>query len=474
MLLITKMLLPQKMKSASSSAAMIGRFTAAASYSSSASPVDDKIWLMLPSHEVKDPNPTKKTKDLEEPCKVGVHKWHESCFYDIGKKSFITSNQENNESNDQEVPKVVGSSHGYLASLKPSDCSLSLVKIPRKFYASPRLLSEEGYQLPGIDTLPAFKGKIFRQSDFNHKYGEYKVVGFASRGGDGDDEILETSREVSDYFVEKIVMSDPRSSGLPTVVMTTHSPQTKLSFCRGFDAQKWIHLDTNCCFSDIIYSNRDQKFYAIENSFKLEIEVWDLKDPGSPKKKILVPSFTSLSQFKKLHSYATSKMQPRLCRRYYLAESLGEILLIIRYFDFHVAEDGTCLNCLEDSKCELPYKTVDFDVFKIDPLGKKLHSMKCLGDQALFLGINHSFAVSAREIQGIEGNSIYFGDHYMLNHSHFRGEKNYAYGGHDFGIFNLEEKRVSSCYATQTMKLMHPPVWVAPTSYLVRDQNSNF
>lgn len=466
MLPLTKALVPQMKMKVTFSAALIGRFASAASYSSTASLVEDKIWLMVPSHEAKDtPIGTKTSSKVhdnqQEEGKVRVHKWHDSCFYDIGKKGFITSSiqQQNHKSDDdQEVPKIVGSSHGYLALLKPSDCSLSLVKIPPRY-------NDEVHQLPDIDTLPPFTGKVFRESEFNHKYGEYNVAGFACRGYEDDEETIQTSKEVSDYFVEKIVMSS--GDDLPTIMMTIHSPCTKMVFCQGFNAQKWHDLLLPyCCFSDVIYSTSDQKFYAIVNSCDLQIVVWDFKNPSPrfkhpfPRSRTLAPRLCR-SELNKLESYITSKYKNRL-RRYYLVESLGEILLVIRHFGFHVAEDGTCLDCIQDQKCELPYRTFDFDVFKLDRSGKRLHLVKSLGDQTLFLGINQSFAVSTKQDPGIEGNSIYFGDHYMLNHSHFRVHEEYDFGGHDFGIFNVEEKSFSACYPTESMKFEHPPVWIAP------------
>lgn len=79
-------------------------------------------------------------------------------------------------------------------------------------------------------------------------------------------------------------------------------------------------------------------------------------------------------------------------------------------------------------------------VFKLSPSGQKLELVENLGDQALFLGMNHSFAVSASEFPGIQGNSVYLGH----------------------GIFNLKDK-YTAYHPIQSMRLEPPAIWVAPS-----------
>lgn len=474
LLVIPKVLsLPMKMKLASSgsaamvgrvktrlassaSAAMVERFAAYASYSTSISTSSSRdqenILLMLPSHEAKDPSP-----------EIQPYKWRDSCFYDVKTKSFVTSHLQIQSIYDVgEMPRIVGSSHGFLAMLRPYNCSLFLIKIPSSNVDASRPTTPGVYPfLPSIDTLPAFSHRLKGLSEHPGGY-DRSTAGFIRKDTDGG-ERLETPREVADYFVGKIVMSSSNDSGSspPTLVMACHSGRAKLAFCVGCTATRWINLETDWCFSDVIYRNADKKFYAIKNCFGPQIEVWDLNDPKQPKQEILDPRLP-LGEFKRIESYITSIDHSSKEHRYYLVESMGEILLVIRYYAYHAAEDGTSVRCDANLKCELPYGTSDFDVFKLSASGDKLDRVKDLGDQALFLGINHSFAASATEFSGIQGNSIYFGDHYMRENPHFREEEGYPFGGHDCGIFNMEDRCISGCYPNQSKKLLHPPVWIAP------------
>ncbi|GFP93312.1 hypothetical protein PHJA_001475600 [Phtheirospermum japonicum] len=82
----------------------------------------------------------------------------------------------------------------------------------------------------------------------------------------------------------------------------------------------------------------------------------------------------------------------------------------------------------------------------------------------MFVGSNHSFAMSAVECPGLKPNSIYFTDsnkHYTPNGS--------VYGGHDIGIFDYQNKTLSPCHypceAQSMRKNGQPPIWFAPRIY---------
>ncbi|KAL3527538.1 hypothetical protein ACH5RR_012194 [Cinchona calisaya] len=158
-------------------------------------------------------------------------------------------------------------------------------------------------------------------------------------------------------------------------------------------------------------------------------------------------------------------------RSYLVESSSGEILLILRYFGFHVADDDVVLSCKEDPNCEFPYKTLRFDVFKLDPRQNKFKLVKNLGEEALFLGMNNSFSLPATDqFPGIKANSVYFGDHSDIacHHPLSVYGKNYTFGGHDFGIFSLEDNSFSPFYDTRTKKFSAPPIWLQPNQ-LVRN-----
>ncbi|GFP85603.1 hypothetical protein PHJA_000704000 [Phtheirospermum japonicum] len=80
----------------------------------------------------------------------------------------------------------------------------------------------------------------------------------------------------------------------------------------------------------------------------------------------------------------------------------------------------------------------------------------------MFVGLNHSFAVSATAANGLKPNSIYFTDE--------RGWRDdVIYGGHDIGIFDYQNKTISPCYYpcdVQSFKRIRPAtIWFTPSQH---------
>lgn len=261
MLPLTRVVQRQIASASAASTATVAKLAASAHYST-ASPVPENIWLMLRSSSLE----AKNNGDEELPK---VHKWKDYSFYDIRNNNFVTSSkllQQNLGSpgrgeEEEEGPRIIGSSHGYLATLRRSDCSLSLVKVPPKLGDGSRRLSYESHDLPCIDGIYPFTRRIFR---YNQDDGEFRALGFGYKWDHGiGHEFFQTSRWVADMFEGKIVMSDPNASDWPTVVMFTNSLGENLAFCQGFDAKKWNPVATSYRISDVIYSNRGKQFYCI-------------------------------------------------------------------------------------------------------------------------------------------------------------------------------------------------------------------
>ncbi|GFP93790.1 hypothetical protein PHJA_001523400 [Phtheirospermum japonicum] len=83
---------------------------------------------------------------------------------------------------------------------------------------------------------------------------------------------------------------------------------------------------------------------------------------------------------------------------------------------------------------------------------------------AMFVGRSHSFAVRAAEYPGLNPNSIYFTDHWLLTSP--RSPVDSAYGGHDIGIFDYKNKTIYPCYYpidVQSFKRIMPALlWFTP------------
>ncbi|GER35756.1 hypothetical protein STAS_12069 [Striga asiatica] len=117
----------------------------------------------------------------------------------------------------------------------------------------------------------------------------------------------------------------------------------------------------------------------------------------------------------------------------------------------------------------LPCVTVDFDVHKYDPEDGEVKyvegSGSCLGGWALFVGLySDAVALRAADFPELKPNSIYFTD--ALEDAVIEDD-NFPTGGHDIGIFDYENKTVSSCYypcdAKNMRKTFPAPMWFCPS-----------
>ncbi|GFP89020.1 hypothetical protein PHJA_001045700 [Phtheirospermum japonicum] len=135
-----------------------------------------------------------------------------------------------------------------------------------------------------------------------------------------------------------------------------------------------------------------------------------------------------------------------------------------------MAPDGSAVNDEKSRIDRYPYKTIGFDVHKINrDAEEEEEGLSYLEDSldglAMFVGLNHSFAVSATAANGLQPNSIYFTDERLLSPSGWRDDVNY--GGHDIGIFDYQNKTISPCYYpcdVQSFKRIIPaPIWFTPT-----------
>lgn len=106
--------------------------------------------------------------------------------------------------------------------------------------------------------------------------------------------------------------------------------------------------------------------------------------------------------------------------RWYLVESMGELLLVARYM---IDKPRPFLYA---------YETKKFEVFRIDQRTEiEVVKVKSLGDRMLFLGTVPSISLSARDRPGFEENRIYFSACYF--EVFFDGN----HGSSDFGAFNF-------------------------------------
>ncbi|KAE8698325.1 putative Adenine nucleotide alpha hydrolases-like superfamily protein [Hibiscus syriacus] len=197
--------------------------------------------------------------------------------------------------------------------------------------------------------------------------------------------------------------------------------------------------------------------YALSD--KNSIEVWDLHIGGNhvKKKSDFVFAFPdkSLAKEKSFRDVCTSG--------FYLVESCGDLLFVVRFIGDYVDWDGTLLHeqdhLTQDSNHPkvCPYRTFLFHVYKMDFKELKWVEMDTLGDRALFLGRNQLASVSTRCFLNCEKDCIYFSDDCWE-----RIDEDYLYGGHDMGIYNLKDGSLKPVFEFSSDKIQPQPCWVIP------------
>ncbi|KAL5720817.1 hypothetical protein ACHQM5_013449 [Ranunculus cassubicifolius] len=237
---------------------------------------------------------------------------------------------------------------------------------------------------------------------------------------------------IREFYIFKAVMSSYNSR--TGIVMAIHGLARHLAFCRPGKDQTWSPLkeDVDGRFTDITFYQG--KFYAVQNGGS--VFVVDGLDTSSPFVKLVIAS---------PRDYTLDK--------YYLIESLGEMLWIsrTRYIP------GGGFDYFEEDPPS--YKTSDFRVKKLVVDVPKLVDVNDLGDdRALFVGYNDSFSLSTSDNPGCKGNSIYFTD------DNFEEYTDQPFGGHDLGVFHLKYGYVDECYPVDSKLIKPPPVWLTTNS----------
>ncbi|KAL7003459.1 hypothetical protein U1Q18_004613 [Sarracenia purpurea var. burkii] len=237
-----------------------------------------------------------------------------------------------------------------------------------------------------------------------------------------------------DYFIWKgILLSDPFSSSHNYEVLVIYGGMRKLAFVRsGDDSWSFISTKRNFVFSDII----SHKGQVLGVGIWSELVHIDLVGGGV---KVMIKGSTAFSN-------AT-----------FLVESQEGDLLLVQIFWKYVEDDD------EEDKNNFHTKTLKFKVFKLvhsiekeEATWIQIHS---LGDQALFLGDNHSVCVSTLEFPRCQPNCIYYSDYVPTGSPPYAGDRL----GDDSGVFNLEDGSFQSHYASNPSENhMLPPIWFVP------------
>ncbi|KAL7105647.1 hypothetical protein ACP275_07G057200 [Erythranthe tilingii] len=323
--------------------------------------------------------------------------------------------------------RCVGSSHGWL---------IFLDEISNPFLFNPfsrtKIRLPEKHTLPIIPQVQIVRGLISNNS--NPTINKVVLCG-------------NPSLDKNDYAV--IVMYSTSCPG-----------QTKIAFCMHGDVA-WRNLEGELeTYYDVVCHDGTKTMYALGPG--PTVEVWDLNERAAPKKKVLEGSCPG-----KLGQVSHVEYPSDLyTSRWYLALSPSggqphEIFLAVRYvgefvrYDGEVVYEGDTLTDYAAEPLVCPYKTFAFDVFKLESGSKEWIDVECLGDFAMLLGGNHSMVIPTKESTKFERSSIYFTDDYWD-----RMEEDYCYGGHDNGVYNMEDGKIEPLVENQQDRIVPPPFWI--------------
>ncbi|KAL3647749.1 hypothetical protein CASFOL_008717 [Castilleja foliolosa] len=351
-------------------------------------------------------------------------------FYNLAQNKILKFN------NDKLIPeqdtRIVGSSHGWLALFNERNLDVILTNpITRRHVKLPPRKSDEPQYYTDRESGVS---KVIISCDAEHEECQAMLIGDDSR----------------------------------------------LSFCRpGRSPTEWTPLGASCrnerarCYKDLVYSRRHNLFFCVtEPTNGDDFEAWDVaSDPPRLRwenRDDLMDHYTDWSFRAEGLLTAETDLITDSFTHLVFVEQTDQLFYVTRHIVHQMAPDGSSVEDLDDDS--YPYKTVSFDVLKLDweldGVGGRLSHLDggSLDGLAMFVGLNHSFAVTANEDNGLKPNSIFFTDAMDFTPPKWSDRK---YGGHDIGIFDFENKTISPCYYpcdVQSFKRIMPePMWFIPS-----------
>lgn len=305
-----------------------------------------------------------------------------------------------------------GSSHGWLILL--DDSPLVLLINP---------LTRAKSTLPSLSSFPNVVG--FNYSNIGQEYALQN-----SSGG----RYTCSLRQMRDGFIKKVALSSSPLKAINFTAIAILNQTGDLAYCSN-RSQSWTIIENARSFcEDVIYLNGF--FYAVNKSG--QIAVCDLT------------GYSPEVSFIETPSQAGGDMQ-------YLVSSADELLLVTRYLDLEFQDDHPFMQQY------ILYRTIRFEVFRLDRSGPRWVRVRNLGDKVLFIGENSSLSLSATDFSGCIGNCIYHTDDYSETNydGHFRE--------HDLGIFKLWDGSIEAlpCYPRNFLSRSPwpPPIWISPNPF---------
>ncbi|CAL0330419.1 unnamed protein product [Lupinus luteus] len=254
------------------------------------------------------------------------------------------------------------------------------------------------------------------------------------------------------FVVKAVLNHSPFLDDKNYILAIIYGCYCKLAFC--CNSSVWVELsDAKNSYCDIVFKNNYLYALAQDGS----IEVWDVCQQNPRKIMHVKPTMEIDEQ--------EDKEFPRdlFSTQFYMVLSEREILLVKRYIGNFVNEDGEVVcegDLLSDEDTQpliCPYRTKHFSVYVLVN-STKWEKVTSLQDRVLFVGANESTSMWVQALPGSEANTIYFSDD--------RWEEmnmDYSYGGHDWGVFSLQDGSIK-LHLPYTNVIKPPPIWLLPTT----------
>ncbi|CAL5357190.1 unnamed protein product [Camellia sinensis] len=223
-------------------------------------------------------------------------------------------------------------------------------------------------------------------------------------------------------FVKKIVVlgSNP-DSRIVVVVYEMWDLDGRLAMLRvGDDSWTPIHTQHFVCDDVIVYKGN---FYTVDRSGRAFV-----LGPNMNLIEIAPPPTNENGKKKKKH----------------LVESIGDLLLVDKYFELHERNVFYYKDGKERVKSSNREMVSEMRVYRLNVDEHRWVEVRSLEDQILFVGDDCSYSVSAREFPGCRGNRVVYEDHAVASQIEEEDELFDGLWVYQIGVFNLGNGRVRS------------------------------
>ncbi|KAE9611835.1 putative F-box domain-containing protein [Lupinus albus] len=277
------------------------------------------------------------------------------------------------------------------------------------------------YDLPPLSTIPTIVDYHPELKDE-----EYTIMRFAFDGSTYT--TLESKSSIQKKLLKKIVISSSPSEDM--MALAVYGEYNRLAWCK-FGDTKWTDFFTPEMFKIVL---EDAIFY--------EGKVYGLNCNAKLYEFDVTTSIGCITQV---------PMPDDPCIgvniKYLVRNVEGDLLMVSRFLIHHevpgIDHPEVCFN------------TVKFEVYKLDKISKIWRKIFSLGDYVLVVGLNSSICMMP--FSDGKGNwvrnCIYFSDDNVCSQS------TEIVGGHDVGIFNLENGEVHKLFPNLEL-LYPPPIWL--------------